>query len=360
MIQASKKCAVCSIKISSESNTKYCDVHQHYFNLLCNEFNALIRENNANINPNKLWKDFLIRQKPNITNTESVRVIDVEMLIPDGYQLIDGEYVRMTSLLTSKEIEKIAEIHIVPFFNDIGFKIQKIPTTPTTSRSVDYECGNLGIEVTTLHDYLPKHKDVDKLMRRHFETRSRICAYIYLKGDEPKIEILDEKKLDNDTSILCLRQHISCYRPKLTTKIINKYLQDESESHDMQIIVIDSRLAPFDSLSLKWEVKSILNNLGVDLRSLGGVLIASPKEIDSDMLEEPIFVFANNANCQKDHEILRRLSNFSLATTSEWKTVNQTFVTFSGRTSIISPCLDCPEKEELNARGLPTFLMNST
>ena len=239
----------------------------------------------------------------------------------------------------------------------LGFKIQKIPTTK--SRSVDYECGNLGIEVTTLHDYLPKHKDVDKFMRRHLETGSRICAYMYLKGDEPKIEILDEKKLDNDTSILCLRQHISCYRPKLTTKIINKYLQDESESHDMQIIVIDSRLAPFDSLSLKWEVKLILNNLGTDLHSLGGVLLASPKEIDSDLLEEPIFVFANNAGCQKDHEILRKLDNFSLVTTSEWKTVNQIFVTFSGHTSIISPCFDCPENEELNARGLPTFLMNS-
>ena len=118
MTQTSKKCAACGIKMSSESNTKYCDSHQHYFILLCNEFNALIRENNVSINLNKLWKDFLIRQKQNITNTESVRVIDAELLIPDGYQLIDGEYVRMTSLLTSKEIENIAEIHIIPFFND--------------------------------------------------------------------------------------------------------------------------------------------------------------------------------------------------------------------------------------------------
>lgn len=126
----------------------------------------------------------------------------------------------------------------------------------------------------------------------------------------------------------------------------------------MQIIVLDSRLAPFDSLSLKWEVKSILNNLGTDLHFLGGVLIASPKEIDSDLLEEPVYVFANNPNCKKDREILRKLDNFSLATTSDWKTVNQTFVKFLGRTSITSPCLECPEKEELNARGLPTFLMN--
>ena len=357
MTQTPRECAACGIKFS-ESNAPYCDNHQRSFILLLNKFSALFRENNIiDTNRKKLWKDFLINQKQNIAESELVKVIDAELLIPEGYQLIDGEYVRATSLLTSTEIEDIAERHIVPFFSEIGFNIKKIPRIK--SRSVDFECGNLGIEVSTIHDYLPKHSNVDKLLRRHYETNSRICAYMYLKGDELRIDILDEKKLDNNTSILCLRQHVSCYRPKLTTKIINKYLQDESECHDMQIIVIDSRLAPFDSLSLKWEVKSILNNLGTDLHSLGGVLMASPKEIDADMLEEPKFVFANNANCRKDHEILRKLDNFSLATTSEWKTVNQTFVTFSGRTSIISPCFDCPEKEELNARGLPTFLMNS-
>jgi hypothetical protein len=162
--------------------------------------------------------------------------------------------------------------------------------------------------------------------------------------------------LNNNTSILCLRQHISCYRPKLISKINKKYRQDES--HDLQIIIIDFRLAPFDSLSIKWEVKSILDIWEKDFHSLGGILIASPKRVNSDMVDEPDYVFVSNIHCRKEREILRKLNNFSLATTSNWITVNQTFVKYSGFTSITSPCIDCPEKEELGTRGLPTFLMN--
>jgi hypothetical protein len=108
-----------------------------------------------------------------------MRVIDIELLIPNGYQLVNGEYVRKIPLLTSEEIEEIAERHIVPFFNKIGFEMQKIPTA--RSRTVDYECENLGLEVTALHHYLPRHDEVDKLLKRHLETNSRICAYMYLK-----------------------------------------------------------------------------------------------------------------------------------------------------------------------------------
>jgi hypothetical protein len=84
---------------------------------------------------------------------------------------------------------------------------------------VDYECEDVGIEVTSIHEYLPKNYEVDKLLRQHDQTNYRICAYMYLKDDKPKVEILDEQALDNIISVLCLRQHVSCYRPRLINKI---------------------------------------------------------------------------------------------------------------------------------------------
>jgi hypothetical protein len=117
----------------------------------------------------------------------------------------------------------------------------------TTTRTVDYEYEDLGLEVTSIREYLPKNDEVDKLLARHDKSNSRICAYMYLKDGKPKIEILHELLLDNNVSILCLRQHVSCYRPKLICKLNDKYTQDED--HSVQVIVIDFRLAHFDSLS---------------------------------------------------------------------------------------------------------------
>jgi hypothetical protein len=248
----------------------------------------------------------------------------------------------------------IAENDIVPFFKSLGIDIRRIPRAGIPT--VDYEYKNVGLEVTVIHDYLPRHSEVEKLLNHHMKTNSEICAYMYMKGGQPKIEILSEKEQEKP-SILCLRQHISCYRSKLIGKINDKYSQDQE--HDLDIIVLDFRLAPFDSLSLKWEIRSILDVYGKEFYSLGGVLIASPKSMDSKMDEPPDYVFVNNTYCNKQHEILEKLKNFHLTTTSTWGTVLQIFVKNSGHTTIRNPCINCPEREELEARKLPTFLMNS-
>ena len=80
--------------------------------------------------------------------------------------------------------------------------------------------------------------------------------------------------------------------------------------------------------------------------------------MDSKMDEVPDYVFVNNIYYKKQHEILEKLKNFQLATTSTWNTVLQIFVRYSGHTTISNPCIKCPEREELEARKLPTFLMN--
>src|SRR5688572_14643116 len=100
--------------------------------------------------------------------------------IPEGYQLVNNEYVNKSHLLTSEEVEGIAEIDIVPFFNSLGINVNKVSRAKI--RTVDYEYENVGLEVTVVQDYLPKHNEIDKLLDHHIQTNSRICAYMYMKG----------------------------------------------------------------------------------------------------------------------------------------------------------------------------------
>jgi hypothetical protein len=69
-----------------------------------------------------------------------------------------------------------------------------------------------------------------------------------IKRQKTKVAVLKEEQLRNSLSIYCLRQHVSSYRPKLTNIIDKKYYHEEIHSH---IIIIDFRLALFDSLSLE-------------------------------------------------------------------------------------------------------------
>lgn len=182
-------------------------------------------------------------------------------MIPDEYDVVGDDYVRKIPAFSASEIDTQIERNAPLFFNEIGYKIKKVPRAEI-ARTVDYEYEDLGIEVTSIWDYSPKN-EVDKLLDRHEQTSSRICAYMYLKDDKPKIEILAEKKLDNKLSILCLRHHVSSYEPKIISKIYDKYSQ--AENHSILIIMMDFRMAHFDSLSLKREIKGILASVWIFL-----------------------------------------------------------------------------------------------
>ena len=96
----------------------------------------------------------------------------------------------------------------------------------------------------------------------------------------------------------------------------------------------------------------------MEFPSLNGILAAIPKQLNSDMLSDDYldYVFINNPFCKSEHEILRHLSNYSMATTSLWLTLNQTFIRKpSNLLEIPSPYFDCPENDEIERRGLPTF-----
>jgi len=274
-------------------------------------------------------------------------------LIPDGYDVVGDDYVRKIPALSAREIEKQIERNAPLFFNKLGYEIKKVPIADNT-RTVDYEYEDVGVEVTSIRDYSPKN-EVDKLLARYDQTNYRICAYMYLREGKSKIEILEEQKLENKLSILCLRQHVSSYEPKIKDKIYNKCYQ--GEIHSILILMMDFRLAHFDSLSLKREIKSILDGIGTELPSLGGILVSTPKRLNSDMLSNDCdYVFVNNTHCKSHHDILKQLNNYSLATTSDWITVNPIFITKpSNITSIPVPCFDCPDRVEIERKGLPTF-----
>jgi hypothetical protein len=204
-------------------------------------------------------------------------------------------------------------------------------------------------------DFSKSKSRQDILLKRHIDTNLRICAYMYLRNERIAIEILNEEQIASNVSLLCLRQHISCYRAKIFGKITDKWIQDQDKQHKGTIIVIDFRLAHFDSLSLKREIKGILDRNGSEFPTLVGILISVPKRLDSEMFESPDYVFVKNEHCVVQHKILETLNNFSLATTITWNTFNHTFIRYSGLSNVQSPCLDCPDKAWMDLRGLPTF-----
>jgi hypothetical protein len=275
----------------------------------------------------------------------------IDELIAKGYELINGEYIRKVSLLRAAEVENFVEKDVVRYFGEIGYKINRVPKGLT--KTVDYEYEHLGIEVTALHDYLPRINDIDSLVTMLAKERIRICAYMFRKDNHQIVRILNKKLLTCNTSVLCLRQHISCYKPKILQKIIDKYIQDEQ--HPVIIVIIDFRLAHFDSLSLKREIIKILDEFGAEFLSLGGVLISVPKCPDSEMFDRPQYVFVRNKHCTVEHEILRELDNYSLTTTDKRITFIHIFIRYSGLSSVKSPCMDCPDKDWLDHIGLPTF-----
>ena len=50
----------------------------------------------------------------------------------------------------------------------IGYEIKRVPKAQT--RTVDYDYGDLGIEITVLHDYLPRTREMDVLLKRHIDN----------------------------------------------------------------------------------------------------------------------------------------------------------------------------------------------
>ena len=77
-------------------------------------------------------------------------------MIPDGYDLVGDEYVRVISSASHTEIEIQIEANAPLFFSRIGYNIRKVPRADV--RTADYEYEAVGIEVTSVREYLKLRK----------------------------------------------------------------------------------------------------------------------------------------------------------------------------------------------------------
>jgi hypothetical protein len=58
---------------------------------------------------------------------QEVKLNKFNQFIPEGYDLVEGEFVRKGDLLSAMDIEKHIQKNIVPFFKKYGFNIKRIP-----------------------------------------------------------------------------------------------------------------------------------------------------------------------------------------------------------------------------------------
>lgn len=265
-------------------------------------------------------------------------------------EVIDNEYVKKIDVLKSKQIEKHIENSAPIFFQKLGINAKRIKKTKT--RTPDYSSNDIDFEVTAIHQYLPKNSDIDAILKNHRENNFLICAYLYLEKEKPKVKVISQKNLDENLSILCLRAHISLYKPKIFSKIDDKYHQTSGKD---QIIIMDFRLAHFDPLSLKRGIVEVITEKCMDFSSLIGIIVNLPKKIDSEILEEADFFFVKNPYFIGDDKLVSILDNYAKVQTDIWITPLQMVVKVKGGTSFKLHCMDCPDKEDIEKIGLPTI-----
>lgn len=253
--------------------------------------------------------------------------------------------------MEAKEVEKYVETTIVDFFSKLGYNIKRIKEGQ--ERSIDYKYEDIGFEITVIHEYLPRISELEDLLVQHYKTESKICAYMYRENGKVKVKKIQETPLNNQ-SVLSLRQHISSYRPKLVNKLNDKYSQSEHSKY--VVIIMDFRLARFDSLSIKREVSSILKENGDNYSTLVGVLIMCPERKNSDLYDKSKHVFVTNTHCTMTSPLIESLKEYSITSTDEWCTVNHIFIKTERGKSIPMQYIQCPEtKQDLGKMGLPTF-----
>jgi hypothetical protein len=111
--------------------------------------------------------------------------------------------------------------------------------------------------------------EIDKTIAELQNNLRNCChAYMYLDSynNNPILKIVSEEKCDPSCSVLCLRQHVSVYRPKIINKIQNKSYQ--SQNYPEHILILDFRTAEFDAISLSREIFAILRDVGEQYPSL--------------------------------------------------------------------------------------------
>lgn len=270
------------------------------------------------------------------------------------WQFGQDDIVILVDLITQKEAEKQIQNQVRGIFDSLQININRI--SETDFRTSDYSGPELDIEVTALHQYLPRIPDVEKAIRENKENMGQ-CTYAYLYMDGSKKPIFKKIKQTNfneNTSILIIKPHFPIYEKKIINKIDDKYNQNTTNPN--QVIVLDFRTAPFDNVTAKKGISNILLNYGQDYRQLIGIIAAVPKKVDSKVLDEPEYFFIQNTHVNSTNtDNLTKLLRISEVQTSYRFMPAAIFVKFRYNTEIpIGECIDgYPDIHELEKMGLP-------
>jgi hypothetical protein len=274
--------------------------------------------------------------------------------LSSNWEFTKDEIINKVDLVTQKQAERRIQNQVKNIFNSLQININRI--SETSIRTSDYEGPDLDIEVTAVHQYLPRIKDVEKAIRENKENNGQ-CTYSYIYLDDskkPVFRIIKQTKLNENASILIIRQHFSMYKRKIISKIDDKYRQNTTNPN--QIIVLDFRTAPFDNVTIKKGIHNMFLSSGQDYSQLIGIIAAVPKEIDSKILDEPEYFFIQNThvNSVNVHN-LNKLLSISKIQTSYNIMPMAIFVNFRYNIEIpIDECINSyPDIQELEKMGLP-------
>jgi hypothetical protein len=137
--------------------------------------------------------------------------------------------------------------------------------------------------------------------------------YLGSNNNNPRFKILSEEKCDPSCSVLCLRQHVSVYRPKIINKIQNKSYQ--SKNYPEHTLILDFRTAQFDAISLSKEISAILRDIGEQYPSLVGIIFALRKKAtESRVTEEPFYHFVSNPYSRSiNFDIMDKLNDLAIS-----------------------------------------------
>lgn len=235
------------------------------------------------LNPNQNLQILL-----DITNLQDLS----NFVVFEGWDINQDEIVRRIDLSTQREFEKYVENDVFRLFSLLKLNGTKVPAAST--KKPDYQADGVDFEVTAIRTYIPRTPRIDKALGEMSKIFGK-CHHVYMFLDRdlrPDIRIMGTEDCDKNGSILCMKQDITLYYLEIINKINEKYLQDSVNAS--QVIVIDFREAPFDSVILKKGIHSLLNKRGYDYPSLMGIVAVVPENIDSGLFEPPNYFFVEN------------------------------------------------------------------
>jgi hypothetical protein len=283
------------------------------------------------------------------------------MSLPDDWKIDRNEddiEIRVIETQTEKELEDKVESDVYDILKSIGIDAKRIPRSDY--KTSDYEGMGVDFEVTIVQPYtrgIAAIENMWQMLQKNIGTC--YCAYVYSDSERrPVFRLLTKKESVKGLSVLCLRQHVSIYYKKIKNKIDEEYKQNTTNRN--QIIVLDFRVAPFSSTSLRNEIAEVLEEIGKNYHYLLGVIFSLPKTIISSPFAEPSYFYVPNPHVSSPQELIEKLKVLeSVGDDTALSIMPMLPLIVIPHTnevhSMNSPCIECPSIDDLASQGMPVL-----